>query len=127
MSIITELEGGIPAFTQLLTNNPGMVIIKLGATWCGPCKQIATQVHGLMHQITTVYSGKVVCCDLDIDECFELYAFLKTKKRVNGVPAILCWEAGNVTYIQNDGVIGANVSEINLLFQRCANKLSLIA
>jgi thiol-disulfide isomerase/thioredoxin len=126
MSIITELEGGMPAFTEVLASNPGLVIIKLGATWCGPCKQIANQVHGLMHKITSVYSGKVVCYDLDIDECFELYAFLKTKKRVNGVPAILCWESGNVTYIQNDGVIGANVNDINLLFNRCANKLSLL-
>ncbi len=125
MEIITELDG-LQAFNQLLATNPGMVILKLGATWCAPCKHIADQVHGLMNQILKVYKGKVICCDIDIDECFELYAFLKSKKRVNGIPVILCWEAGNLTYIQNDVVVGANVDEINLLFNRCSNKLSLL-
>lgn len=125
MSIITELEG-IPAFTKLLETSPGLVILKLGATWCGPCKQIAELAHGLMHKIMNVYSGKVICCDIDIDESFEIYAFLKSKKMVNGIPAILCWDAGNVTFIPNDTAIGSNVNEIKLLFDRCANKLSLL-
>ena len=105
MVIVTELDG-IPAFTQMLQNSPGMVIVKFGATWCGPCKQIAQQVHSLMHQITAVYSGKVICCDIDIDESFE--------------------DAGNVTFIPSDSAIGSNVNEINLLFSRCTNKLSLL-
>jgi thiol-disulfide isomerase/thioredoxin len=110
----------------MLQDSPGMVIAKFGATWCGPCKQIAQQVHGLMHQISEVYSGKVICCDIDIDESFEIYAFLKSKKMVNGIPAILTWDAGNVTFIPSDCVLGANVNEINLLFTRCTNKLSLL-
>jgi thiol-disulfide isomerase/thioredoxin len=125
MGIVTEIDG-IPAFTQMLQDSPGMVIAKFGATWCGPCKQIAQQVHGLMHQISEVYSGKVICCDIDIDESFEIYAFLKSKKMVNGIPAILTWDAGNVTFIPSDCVLGANVNEINLLFTRCTNKLSLL-
>ena len=125
MVIVTELDG-IPAVTQMLQNSPGMVIVKFGATWCGPCKQIAQQVHSLMHQITAVYSGKVICCDIDIDESFEVYAFLKSKKMVNGIPAILTWDAGNVTFIPSDSAIGSNVNEINLLFSRCTNKLSLL-
>ena len=83
MTIITEFEG-IAGFNQILANNPGIVILKLGATWCGPCQQIAKLVHGLMHQIESVYVNKVVCCDIDVDDNFELYAFLKTKKMVNG-------------------------------------------
>ena len=125
MEIVTELDG-IPAFTKLLETSPGLVILKLGATWCGPCKQISGLAHGLMHRIMTVYSGKVICCDIDIDESFELYAFLKSKKMVNGIPAILCWDAGNITFIPNDCALGSNVNEINLLFDRCANKLSLL-
>jgi thioredoxin-like negative regulator of GroEL len=125
MVIVTEIDG-IPTFTNMLQNSPGRVIVKFGATWCGPCKQIAQQVQGLMHQITEVYSGKVICCDIDIDESFEVYAFLKSKKMVNGIPAILTWDAGNVTFIPSDSAIGSNVNEINLLFSRCTNKLSLL-
>ena len=124
MTIITEFEG-IAGFNQILANNPGIVILKLGATWCGPCQQIAKLVHGLMHQIESVYVNKVVCCDIDVDDNFELYAFLKTKKMVNGIPAILCWKAGNVSFIPDDTALGSNVMEINLLFNRCSNRLSL--
>jgi thiol-disulfide isomerase/thioredoxin len=33
-------------FLELLKVNPGLVIVKLGATWCGPCKRIAHIVEG---------------------------------------------------------------------------------
>ena len=125
MTIITEFDG-ITGFNEILAKNTGIVILKLGATWCGPCKQIAPLVHGLMHQITSVYGDKVVCCDIDVDENFELYAFLKNKKMINGIPAILCWKAGNVSFIPDDTALGSNVMEINLLFNRCTNNLSLI-
>ena len=125
MTIITEFDG-ISGFNHILSNNPGIVFLKLGATWCGPCQQIAPLVHGLMDQITNVYGSKVVCCDIDVDENFELYAFLKTKKMVNGIPAILCWKAGNVSFIPDDTALGSNVMEINLLFNRCTNRLSLL-
>jgi thiol-disulfide isomerase/thioredoxin len=125
MTIITEFDG-IAGFNEILAKNTGIVILKLGATWCGPCQQIANLVHGLMDQITSVYGSKVVCCDIDVDENFELYAFLKTKKMVNGIPAILCWKAGNVSFIPDDTALGSNVMEINLLFNRCTNRLSLL-
>jgi len=125
MTIITEFDG-IAGFNEILAKNTGIVILKLGATWCGPCKQIATLVHSLMHQITKVYGNKVVCCDIDIDDNFELYAFLKSKKMINGIPAILCWKAGNVSFIPDDTTLGSNVMEINLLFSRCIKNLSLL-
>ena len=28
------------AFMTLLQNNPGIIVIKLGAEWCGPCKKM---------------------------------------------------------------------------------------
>ena len=125
MSIITEFDN-LQHFNTILSNNPGLVILKLGATWCGPCQTIKGMVHGLMSQIMNVYGEKVVCCDIDVDESFELYALLKTKKMVNGIPAIVCWKAGNVSVIPDDTALGSNQLEINLLFNRCANHLSLL-
>lgn len=125
MGIMTEIDN-VASFMHILQKSPGMVIVKFGATWCGPCKQIAVKAHELMHQITNVYNGKVICYDIDIDESFELYAFLKSKKMINGIPAILVWDVGNTTYIPNDSAVGSNINEINLLFARCSNKVSLL-
>jgi thiol-disulfide isomerase/thioredoxin len=121
MPIITEFDN-LQHFNTILSKNPGLVILKLGATWCGPCQKI----KGLVHSLMDVYGEKVVCCDIDVDESLDLYALLKTKKMVNGIPAILCWKAGNVSVIPDDTALGSNQVEINLLFSRCANHLSLL-
>ena len=31
----------------------------------------------------------VICADIDIDENFDVYTFLKSKRMVNGIPAVL--------------------------------------
>ena len=121
--IVTELEGGVPGFIQFLATNPGVIIVKFGATWCGPCKAIAVQSHGFMHDITMKYPNGVICCDIDVDESFDVYATLKQKKMVSGIPAILCWYAGNNTIIPDDSTIGADLNQIKQLFLRCASKL----
>ena len=54
----------------------------------------------------------------DIDDAFDLYAFLKSKKIVNGVPAILAYKVGNVGYAPDDVVIGADTSQVKMFFQR---------
>jgi hypothetical protein len=62
---------------------------------------------------------------LDVDESFEVYAFLEKKKVTRGIPAILCYEKGNVTHIPCDTSLGANTDEINLFFERCYKRLGL--
>ena len=69
MSIITEIEN-VAVFTRALIENPGIIILKLGATWCGPCKMIAKPAHTLMHNLMKARPD-VVCYDVDVDECFE--------------------------------------------------------
>jgi len=83
-------------------------------------------VHDLMENIRNVYGDTVVCYDIDVDESFELYALLKSKKMINGIPAILCWKSGNVSIIPDDTALGSNQLEIKLLFNRCAKYLSLV-
>ena len=79
------------AFFHLLKNNPGLVILKLGAEWCGPCKQIKHIVHAFF----ATSPSAVVCGDIDVDKSFDFYSMLKSKKMVNGVPVILCYKKGN--------------------------------
>ena len=104
-------------FLNLLNRNPGLVIIKFGATWCGPCKKIEQNVQDFFNSSP----ANVVCCVVDVDESFDLYSVLKSKKMVNGIPVILCYKKGNTTYIPDDSVTGADINALNSFFTRCGN------
>ena len=106
-------------FFQLLQANPGLVIIKLGATWCGPCKRIKDHVH----RFFASSPDNVVCLDLDVDECVDFYSFLKSKRMVNGIPVMLCYKKGNKTGIPDDSVTGADSMALTAFFRRCGSHL----
>ena len=106
-------------FLKLLQVNPGLVIVKLGATWCGPCKQIAPVVHGFFASSP----NDVICADIDVDESFDLYAYFKSKKMVNGIPVILCYKKGNTTFIPDDSVTGGEPGALDAFFKRCGAHL----
>jgi thiol-disulfide isomerase/thioredoxin len=105
-------------FGEFLRTNPGLVILKLGATWCGPCKQIEKQVYECIGKM----QNNVQSIIIDIDDSFEIYSFLKTKKMVNGIPAILCYEKGNTTYIPTHSVLGSDIQQVRLFFQQCYDR-----
>ena len=46
--------------------------------------------------------------DLKLDENFEIYAYLKTKKQVSSIPVILAWKKGNTMIGPDYSVVGAN-------------------
>ena len=116
--IITSFENR-KDFLNLLKNNPGLVILKLGATWCGPCKKIEKTVHDFF----ATSPANVICADIDVDESFDLYACLKSNKMVNGIPVMLCYKRGNVSYIPDDSVTG---TEIIGFLMRCGKYASTV-
>ena len=115
-----EIPNGKIGFQLLLQNNPGVVIIKLGAEWCGPCKKIEHPVTEWMKRMPREW---IQCIILDIDESFEIYATLKQKKMVNGIPAILAYYQGNVSIIPDDIVVGADLNQIKLFFDRSISRV----
>jgi thioredoxin 1 len=94
--------------------NQGVIIIKFGADWCGHCKQIDPLVKKYMSMLP----ASIICYVIDVDQNTEVYGFLRSKKMVNGIPAILAYYKGNNSYVPNDVVIGANANEITGLFNR---------
>jgi thioredoxin 1 len=102
-TIVTEFESR-HQFLDFLKSNPGFVVVKLGAEWCGPCKKIHNEVNDFFSRCPE----NVICCDIDVDDSFDLYAFLKSKKMVTGIPVIMVWKQGSVEYIPDYSYVGAD-------------------
>jgi thiol-disulfide isomerase/thioredoxin len=116
--IISEISNR-DAFFTLLSHNPGLIVLKLGAEWCGPCKTIKSAVHGFFASSPP----EVVCADIDVDQSFDFYSFLKSKKMVNGIPVLLCYKKGNKTYIPDDIITGSDSAQLHQFFVRCGKHL----
>ena len=118
LPIITHYENR-NAFFDSLNNNPGLIIVKFGADWCGPCKLIEADVHQCFESMPDT----VQCAIIDVDKSFDLYAFMKTKKIVKGIPTILCYRKYNTHYVPDDVVVGSNKLEVRDFFKRCLASL----
>ena len=113
-TIITKIENRT-VFLNLLKDNPGIIILKFGASWCKPCKLIETPVYNFFGSSP----DNVICGDIDVDDSFDVFSYLKTKKMVSGVPTLLCYKKGNITYIPDDSVSGSDLNNLNAFFIRC--------
>jgi hypothetical protein len=92
-------------------------ILKLTATWCRPCQTIKALALQEIGKLATPF---IECYEIDVDESFDFYAFMKQKKMVNGIPVFLLYKKGNVGYIPDDSVTGSNPPDIQAFFERCA-------
>ena len=106
------------AFQKLLEENQGVIILKFGAEWCKPCKAIAPLVNSYKEQLP----AGVDFYDLDVDDNFEIYAYLKSKKMVSGIPTLLAYYAGNTSFASDNSVTGVNLEAVKLFFSQCLSQ-----
>lgn len=122
--IYTELT--VENVKTLQTSSPPntVLIIKFGAEWCNPCKTIKNTCE----EWFTKLPPNVICADIDVDACLNLFMALKTKRMVKGVPSLLAWWCSGVDkereywYIPDDSVSGGDISQVNAFFERCLTK-----
>ena len=118
---IVEYTGGRDVFMELLKTNPGVFIFKFGAEWCSPCKKIKKFVD----KVSLVLPANIMYIfSVDVDECFDLYAYLKQKKMVSGIPVMLAYKTGNTTYAPDASVSGIDENELKHFFDTCLKMMA---
>ena len=101
------------------------VILKFHADWCAPCKVIGPKVKNMViekaEQLKS-HENKFIYIEVDVDECFDLYAFLKSKKMVRGIPTIFLYKKEiyskseeSQLFIPQTSISGAKEQEIQNL------------
>lgn len=101
-------------FMNAILNNKSVLILKFGANWCRPCKTIEPNVQTFKNKMPEHMKLIII----DVDESRDIYAFLKSKKQINGIPVLMAYYKGNETFAPNDSVTGADIGAINSFFQR---------
>jgi len=74
---------------QKIINESGVVLLKVSASWCGPCKLVKEYVNEIEKE-----RGDVTFVDVDVDECDEE---LVDELDVRGVPMIKVYKEGKET------------------------------
>lgn len=115
-SRVVEYTGGRDVFMQLLKMNPGVFIFKFGAEWCNPCKKIKNFVDKVSLVLPT---NVMYIYSVDVDECFDLYAYLKQKKMASGIPVMLAYKKGNYSYVPDASVTGTDETQLKHFFDTC--------
>ena len=110
---------GVSELQTLINENPGLLVVKMGASWCGPCKKIKDIANEKMMDLVNTWGFSVNIIEIDIDDSFEVYASLKTKRIVNGIPAILCWFKDNVELRPSEFINDSDPDGVDSLFSRC--------
>jgi len=114
--IITHFESK-ESFFNCLQNNPGILILKIGAAWCRPCKTIKPVVDAVFASSPDT----VLCADIDITykSNEEVYMLLKKRLRLQGIPAILMYKKGNTEIVPDEIITGGEPHKLHLFFQKC--------
>ena len=111
-----DFEGDRNDFLRILKENNGLLIFKFTASWCKPCQTIKNEVDA---HFKNVSSATVQCFEVDVDECFDLFAFMKTKKMMKGIPTLMAYKMGTTSYAPDESISGADIQEVDDFFMRC--------
>lgn len=111
---ISEVILTAEQYIQLINQNTGIIIFKLGATWCGPCQQILPVLNKALPQMPSCVTSYII----DIDKSPQVFSLFKRRRLSTGVPILCCYYKGNKEIYPDDMVIGADIEKINAFFKR---------
>ena len=97
-------------FLDMIKNKNKPLFVKFTADWCGPCKKIKPMVDEFL---STDILTKLQYLEIDIDESIDVYAFMKSRKMVQGIPSILVWNKGNKDYAPSAFITSADIEDVD--------------
>ena len=74
-------------FREVLANN-AVVVVKFGAAWCGPCKQLAP----IIDELSKEYEGRIAVGKCDIEEADDL----TMEYGIRNVPTVIFIKDGKI-------------------------------
>ena len=99
------------------------IIIKFGATWCGPCKRIENVLHDCFLEMP----DNVYCFDLDVDDNMEIFGKFKSKQMVKTIPALIYYNCKNDRedkwYVSDMGLFSSDNNDVLKFFKQIYNNL----
>lgn len=116
MVLNKEIITSIPSrkdLMNIINKNDGILVLKFGAEWCGPCKKIEKQVVDWFN----ILPANVTCGLVDADENFDVMAFFKQKRIITTIPAILRYDSDNNHWAPSDIICTSDEKEINHFFK----------
>lgn len=99
--------------------NGKVLVIKFSAKWCKPCQRCKP----LCEEWFSKMPENVILVELDIDDQIDIYATLKSRRMISGIPAILAWypesdHDHDPWYVPDDIVNDSAAPGINQFFER---------
>ena len=114
-----DVELNRSTFSELLERNDSLMVFKFGADWCGPSKILAPMVDEAYGKL----QSEIRCFHVDVDKSFDLFAYLKSKKMLFGIPTIMAWKPGNTGYVPDQSVVGVKSQDIEAFFNWCEEQI----
>jgi thiol:disulfide interchange protein len=93
-------------YLNILDKNRNTVVVFITATWCVPCLSIKPYVEKKLENISSLL--------IDVDKDSDVYASLRSKKQLKGVPTLLAYTKGNI--IPSASISGTNQRDIDIFF-----------
>ena len=82
-------------YKNIITKKTKPLFVKFTADWCGPCKRIKPLVDNFL---TPEVLDKISYLEIDIDNSIDVYAFMKSKKMLNGIPTLFVYTMDNTSF-----------------------------
>jgi thiol-disulfide isomerase/thioredoxin len=100
-------------FIDALQENPGVLVVKFGASWCKPCEKIKPYLADRSARFPPNWQF----LDLDVDRDSDLWALLQSKKQVRQIPVLLAYKKKNLTPYADKAVVSSNAEDLDAFFE----------